>query len=252
MAKPDAAAVAKILRELAQRLELEGGNPYRARTYARAAENLSLCPEPLDRLIKQGRLTEIPGIGDAIAAVITNIHETGQHAKLEAMRETIPESALAMLAIPGLKPERVRKLYTDLGINSVEALEEVARNDKFSSIKGYGPAFQAKVLQGIEMSRRPQGRHVHRAAAAIAYARPELERLHPDWHQITPAGEFRRGCELVSALSLVAIDPKLRNNGKTIVQAELTIDVTSRDRYGAALLLATGSDRHIEALRARA
>jgi DNA polymerase (family X) len=79
MAKQDAATVAKTLRELAQRMELEGGNHYRARAYARAAENLSLSPEPLDRLIKEGRLTEIPGIGDAIAAVITKLYETGQH-----------------------------------------------------------------------------------------------------------------------------------------------------------------------------
>jgi DNA polymerase (family X) len=252
MAKPNAAAVAKILRELAQRLELEGGPPYRARAYARAAENLSLTPEPLDHLIKQGRLTDIPGIGDAIAAVITKIHETGHHTGLEAMCETIPESALAMLRIPGLRPDRVRKLYTDLGITSVEALEEAARTDRLKSIKGFGPAFQAKILQGIEMSRRPPGRHIHRATAAIAYARAELERLHPDWQQITPAGDLRRGCELVSALSLVAVDPKLRTGGESIQQGELTIHVTSRERYGIALLLATGSDQHIEALRARA
>jgi DNA polymerase (family 10) len=252
MAKPDTAAVAKMLRELAQRLELEGGNPYRARAYARAAENLSLSPEPLERLIKQGRLTEIPGIGDAIAAVITKVHETGQHAGLEAMREKVPESALAMLRIPGLKPDRVRRLYTDLGISSVEALEEAARSDKLKTLKGYGPAFQAKILQGIEMSRRPQGRHIHRAAAAIAYARAEIERLHPDWQQITPAGEYRRGCELVSTLSLVAVDPKLPSGDNSVVQSELTIHVTSRERYGIALLLATGSNQHIEALRARA
>jgi DNA polymerase (family 10) len=104
----DAAFVAKTLRELAQRMELEGGNPYRARAYARAAENLSLSPEPLNRLIKEGRLTEIPGIGDAIAAVITKLYETGQHAKLEAMREKAPEGVLSMLRIPGLVPAQRR------------------------------------------------------------------------------------------------------------------------------------------------
>ena len=93
----DAATVVKALRELAQRMELEGGNPYRARAYARAAENLSLSPEPLDRLIKEGRLTKIPGIGDAIATVITKLHQTCQHAKLDAMRERAPEGVLAML-----------------------------------------------------------------------------------------------------------------------------------------------------------
>jgi DNA polymerase (family 10) len=65
MAKPDAAQVAKILRELARRMELEGGNPYRARAYARAAENLSLSQVPLERLIKEARLKEVPGIGDS-------------------------------------------------------------------------------------------------------------------------------------------------------------------------------------------
>jgi DNA polymerase (family X) len=252
MTKPDAAAVAKTLQELAQRMELEGGNPYRARAYARAAENLSLSPEPLDRLIKEGRLTEIPGIGDAIAAVITNLHQTGEHAKLDAMREKVPEGVLSMLRIPGLKADRIRKLYTDLGIESVEALEEAARSDRLKSIKGFGPAFQAKVLQGIEMSRSPQGRHIHRAAAAIAYATSEVERVHPDWQQITPAGEFRRACELVSGLSLVAVDPQLRGKDKTEQGDQLTIHVTSRERYGIALLLATGSDQHIAALRARA
>ncbi len=252
MAKPDAAAVAKTLLELAQRMQLERGNPYRARAYARAAENLSLSPEPLDRLIKEGRLTEIPGIGEAIAAVIIRIYRTGQHAGLEAMREQVPEGVLAMLRIPGLKPDRIRKLYTDLGITSIEALEEAARNDKLKTLKGYGAAFQAKILQGIEMSRRPQGRHIHRAAAAINYARAEVERLHPDWQYITPAGDFRRGCELVSVLSLVAVDPKLRGKDKTITQGELSIHVTSRERYGISLLLATGANRHIEALRSRA
>src|SRR3954447_10277444 len=144
MTRPDAIAVAKMLRELGQRMELEGGNPYRARAYARAAENLSLSPEPLDRLIKEERLKEIPGIGDAVAAVITNIHETGQHAKLEAMREKAPQGVLAILRIPGLKADRVRKLCTDLGIASVEALEEAARSDRLATLKGYGPAFQAK------------------------------------------------------------------------------------------------------------
>ena len=103
MVKPDAAAVAKILRELAQRMELESGDPYRARAYARAAENLSLIPQPLDHLIREDRLTEIPGIGEAIAAVITKIHQTGHHSGLDAMREKVPESVLEMLRIAGLK-----------------------------------------------------------------------------------------------------------------------------------------------------
>jgi hypothetical protein len=81
MPKQDAATVAKTLRELAQRMELEGGNPYRARAYARAAENLSLSPESLDRLIKEGRLTEIPGIGDAILSIDSAVIESAKAAR---------------------------------------------------------------------------------------------------------------------------------------------------------------------------
>jgi DNA polymerase (family 10) len=87
-----------------------------------------------------------------------------------------------MLRIPGLRPSRVRKLYAELGIASIEAPEVAARSDRLKSLKGYGPAFQAKVLQGIKMSRPPQGRHLHRAAAAITYAANEIARAHPHWH----------------------------------------------------------------------
>src|SRR5215212_6264765 len=186
-AKPDTAAIASLLRELAQRLELEGGNPYRARAYSRAAEALSLSSLPVDRLIAEGRLTEIPGIGDALAAVITELHETGDHPRLAALRAKLPDGVLAMLRIPGLRPERVRKLHAELGISSLGDLKDAARSGRLAALKGYGAAFQAKVLQGIEMSRQPQGRHIHRAAAAVRIAAEQLARAHPDWKNVTPA-----------------------------------------------------------------
>jgi DNA polymerase (family 10) len=253
MARLDIPAVTKILRELAQRKELEGGNPYRARAYGRAAESLSLSSLPLDQLVAEDRLRELPGIGDALAAVITQLHRTGQHPQLAAMRELAPHGVLEMLRMPGLRSERVRKLYKELGITSVAQLEDAARSGRLAAEKGYGPAFQAKVLQGLEMVRGPKGRHLHRAAAALRFASGEIARNHPEWSQITPAGEFRRGCELVGALSLLAVDPDLRGGDRTIAQgAELTVHVTRPERYGIALLFATGSRDHLEALQALA
>jgi DNA polymerase (family 10) len=249
MAKPDVASIAKTLRELALRIELEGGNPYRARAYSRAAEAVSLSPVPIGQLVAEGRLKELPGIGDALAAVITEIHETGSHHRLEAMRKDTPERVLEMLTIPGLRAERVRKIHKELGIASVADLEDAARSGRLAATKGYGPAFQAKVLQGIEMSRRPQGRHIHRAASALGYAVDAIARAHPEWTNITAAGEFRRGCELVGALSLVAVDPHLRGPDRTVEQGDLAIHVTHAERWGVALLLATGSEEHLEALR---
>jgi DNA polymerase (family 10) len=248
MTRPDVAVVAKILQELSQRMELEGGNPYRARAYARAADNLALSPLPLGQLIAEDRLQEVPGIGDALEAVIRKIYATGRHSGLEAMRGNAPEGVLEMLRVPGLKANQIRKLYSDFGINSLAALEEAANTGRLKSLKGYGPAFQAKVLQGIEISRRPHGRHLHKASAIIQYAINEIARVHPTWINITVAGDFRRGCELISDLSLVAVDPQHHDDTKVIKYGELTVYLAGPERYGVALLLATGSQQHLEAL----
>jgi DNA polymerase (family 10) len=250
MPKLETSEVSRLLRELGHRLELEGGNPYRARAYSRAAENLSLSGVPLDQLVAEGRLKEIPGIGDALADLISQLHKTGYHPRLATMREKMPESVLDLLRVPGLRPERVRKLHKELGIDSLADLEDAARSGRLAATKGYGAAFQAKVLRGLEMSRGPQGRYLHRAAAALEFAARSIARTHPQWQSVTPAGDFRRGCELVGALSLVAIDPDLPGEDTTIEQGDqLVVHVTRPERYGIALLRATGSDAHLHALR---
>src|SRR3954466_6691564 len=106
--------VAALLREFGQRTALRGGNPYRAKAYTRAAENLLALTEPLEDVIGEGRLKEIPGVGDAIADIITKLHKTGDHPRLEAMRKDIPSGALEMLDIPGLRPDKVLKVYKEL------------------------------------------------------------------------------------------------------------------------------------------
>src|SRR5215218_5085428 len=85
MASLDVAAVASLLREYAQRSALRGGNPYRSRAYLRAAESLAMMPVPLEQVIREERLREIPGVGAAIADIITKLHPV-----LEAMRKEVP------------------------------------------------------------------------------------------------------------------------------------------------------------------
>jgi DNA polymerase (family 10) len=92
-----------------------------------------------------------------------------------------------MLAVPGLPADRIRKLHEVLDIGSVAALEEAALSGRLAATKGFGPAFQAKVLQGLEMSRRPQSRHIHRAALALDQAISSLARTHPELGLRAPA-----------------------------------------------------------------
>ena len=88
-----------LLREYAQRKALRGGNPYRAKAYSRAADGLAALAEPLDELIRQERLTEIPGIGDAIADIVTKLYQTGTHPSLEKLRKEIPAGVLELLNV---------------------------------------------------------------------------------------------------------------------------------------------------------
>jgi DNA polymerase (family X) len=241
----------KLLREFGQRTALRGGNPYRARAYYRAAENLSAVTEPLEKIIDEGRLETVPGIGRAIGDIVQKLHRTGTHPVLEAMRREVPAGVLNILSIPGLRPEKVLKIHHDLGVSSLEDLEQAAREGRLAKVKGLGPALERKVLQGLEAHRKSEGqRHLHRAAELFDMIRTNLQRSHPELDLIVPAGEFRRGCELVSDISVVARTARL-NGGPSVVRLSenISLHITDRRRFGITLLLATGSKAHLAGLR---
>jgi DNA polymerase (family 10) len=250
----DIPALARLLREFGQRSSLRPGNPYRAKAYARAAESLGALVQPLDPLVAEGRLQELPGVGAAIADIITKLYRTGTHPSLESMRKDIPEGVLEMLSVPGLRPDKVLKLYKELGITSLAQLEAAARADRLKGVKGLGPALQAKILRNIEIGRSGEGRrHMHRAALLLESAERSLQQAHPDLTRFTPAGDFRRGCELVGDLALVAQAPALPSGPATLNPGgALSVHLTDKQHYGATLLFATGSAQHIEQLQALA
>jgi len=228
-----AADVAEMLREYGRRL------------------SLSALGEPLEDLIVTDRLTEIPGIGDAIAAIVTTMHRTGTYPKLEEMRKEVPAGVLEMLAVPGLRPDKALKIYRDLGVTSLARLEEAARSDRVAKTKGLGPSLQTKILQNIEIAKSGERRlHMHRADALLRHAADRLKRVEGIKH-VAIAGDLRRGCELIGQLALVA-------EGKAVADApsvststgELKVYVSDSKHFGAMLLDATGSAAHLEALRA--
>ena len=136
MAALDASAVAALLVELGRRTALAGDNYFRAKAYQRAADRLAALVEPLDRVIAENRLRELPGIGETIADIVTKLHRTGTHPLLEKLRKDVPEGVLDMLSIPGLKPEKINILHKELGITDLAALEAAAREDRLKSVKG--------------------------------------------------------------------------------------------------------------------
>jgi DNA polymerase (family 10) len=250
MAKLDASEVAGLLAEYGRRSALRGGNPYRSKAYVRAAENLATLAEPLDRIVDEGRLQEISGVGDAIADVITKLHRTGTHPSLERLRKEVPAGVLEMLSIPGLRPEKVLKLHKELGIESIDELETAARQDRLKPIKGLGWALQRKILQGIEVRRASKGsRHIHRAGALLDAAKKNLLRSDLNLSRVSDAGDFRRGAELVADLAVVAQTAGLKNGPTVLKKGDLSIHLTDKRRYGITQLLATGSSAHLDELR---
>jgi DNA polymerase (family X) len=119
------------------------------------------------------------------------------------MRKEIPTGVLEMLAVPGLRPDKVLKLYKTLGITSLADLEQAAHEDRIKGAKGLGGALQAKILQSLAIAHSGEGRlHMHRAATLLENAEHSLRQAHPELKRITFAGDFRRGCELVADLAL--------------------------------------------------
>src|SRR3954449_12222153 len=141
----DAPAVAKLLVEIGQRLSLAGENPYKARSYSRAAQGLMSLTVPLEEVIASDRLREIPGVGPALAETIKHLHQHGTTPKLELMRAEFPAGLLALSRIPGLPPNKVVQLHRKLFIASIEELEQACRDDRLAPVKGLGAALQKKV-----------------------------------------------------------------------------------------------------------
>jgi DNA polymerase (family X) len=253
VASVDVRTVASLLREYAQRTALRGGTPYRAKAYSRAADGLAALAVPLDVLVAEDRLTEIPGVGEAIADIITKLHKSGTHPSLEKLRKEIPEGVLEMLAVPGLRPDKVLRLYKDLGIASLAELEAAAKDDRIKNAKGLGASLQTKILQNLAIAKSGEGRlHLHRAAALLAHAKDSIRKSQPELKRVTVAGDFRRGCELVGNLAIVAEAPQAGKMAETPAADGLQIRLSDRKHFGAALLFATGSAAHIKKLHALA
>ncbi|TIR65417.1 MAG: DNA polymerase/3'-5' exonuclease PolX, partial [Mesorhizobium sp.] len=225
MAKPDSRTVASLLREYAHRSSLRGGNPYRTKAYLRAADSLTALSQPLDRIIAAGALTRIPDIGDAIADIVRKLYESGTHPRLEKLREEVPAGVMELFAIPGLRPDKILKLHQALGVNSLAELEAAARAGRIRPVKGLGASLQTKILQNLAIARSGETQlHLHKAAALLEPAVMSVKQEHPEFSRVEIAGDFRRGCELVADLALVAQGKKRTE----IEQSTLRLVVTDK------------------------
>ena len=268
--------IAAVLKEMSILLEIQGGmNPFRIRAYQNAVHTVEEHATPLRALVHEGAdLTELPAIGSEMASHIVELVTTGGLSRLEELAVEIPRSLVDLTRLPGVGPKKVRKLWDELGITTIDELEVAAEAGKVAGLDGFGPKSQEKILEGIKRHRARQGRF--RLDEVDALVRPLLKWLREEEtvERLEVAGSYRRRKETVGDVDILAISsspqavmerfvsyPQVRHvdmagdtRATVLLASKLQVDLRVLDARdaGAALVYFTGSKEHNIALRKRA
>lgn len=196
--------VAEVLVSIGTLLELKGENPFKTRAYANAARAIEATSEPLAKLIAENRLGEIKGVGDAIQKKITELVTTGKLAYYEDLKASTPPGLLAMMEIPGVGPKKIKVLYDELGIKSVEELEKACQDGRVAKLKGFGEKTALNICEGINRRRSFASKHLLGDTLQVAQEILDDLRAHPDVTRCSEAGSLRRRKEIIGDIDLLA------------------------------------------------
>src|SRR3982751_4445243 len=149
MPDPPNAAIAALFDELADLYELDGAIVHRVVAYRTAAKAVRESPVSIAALTREGRVTELPGIGKTLEEKISALLDTGTIPAVEKLRAKFPPGLMDLTRLPGLGPKRARRLYDELGIASLEALREAAETERLRDVRGFGKRFEETVLEAL-------------------------------------------------------------------------------------------------------
>ena len=267
--------IAQVFDQIADLLEIQGAKVFRTRAYRNAAREVRTLPQELARLeAGDADLTELPGIGEALAGKIEEILRTGTCQALKRLQGQLPPRLAELLRLPGLGPKRVHALHYDLDIHSPEQLYRAAKDGRLKELPGFGPKTESAIVAALEAHLATERRF--KLATAARYAEPLLawlgQALGVD--RVVLAGSYRRCRETVGDLDILvtSTDPppamerftgydevaEVRARGDTratvILACGLQVDlrVVEARSFGAALHYFTGSKAHNIAIRALA
>ena len=266
--------IIQILEEIATLLELTGENPFKSRAYQNAARNLEKSEVDFDELVKENRLTEIEGIGEAISKKLTELIQTGKLEYYEKLKDSVPPGHLEMLKIPGLGPKKIHALYEQLGVKDVGELEYACLENRLVDLKGFGEKTQDNILAGIAKLKVYKERRLYAEVAVEAEVLLEYLKRDKSILSISIAGSLRRGNETVKDIDILAASKNpeklgghftsyerietVTANGETKVSVVLKsginadLRIVTSAEYPYALHHFTGSKEHNTAMRGRA
>lgn len=232
--------VAVILGDIAVLLELKGENPFKSRAYINAARTLESLSEPLEKLVAENRLGDLQGIGEALQKKITELVTTGRLAYYEELKAATPPGLVAMLDIPGLGPKKIKAVHDELGIETVEQLEQACKNGRVAKLKGFGEKTATNICEGIARRRAYAAKHLLSDALPIADSLMEALRSHPDVIRCSTAGSLRRHREIIGDVDLLASSKRPAAVLAYFTQQPGILNVIARGETKASVLLTGG------------
>jgi len=271
---PNKDEIAGTLESIGQLLELKGENAFKTRAYANAARTIETYPGNIEQMAREERLAEIPGIGEAIAAKITELVQTGRLEFYEKLRAEFPATLFDLFELQGVGPKKIKALYDQLKVTSIPELEAACKSGRVAELAGFGEKTASKMLAAIEARGKYANSFRLGTVAPLAENIIEHLRSHPEVSQACIAGSYRRRKETVHDLDFIVAtrDPagvtahftsheaveaviaqgptKTSVRLKAGVQADLR--VVTNEQYPFALVYFTGSKEHNVKLRGMA
>ncbi len=264
----DKREIARILDEIGTLLELRGDNPFKCRAYHNASRVISSLTEDLTSIIKNDELKSIKGIGDALSQKITELHKTGRLQYYEDLKKSFPEGLFEIFRIQGLGPKKIKILYEDHNIQTIDQLKRAAEEHKLALLEGFGQKSEENILRGINLFYKNIDKHLYPDARDAASKIVDAIKKHPGVIRCEIAGSLRRRKEIIGDIDILAsakpnaeqsvmdlfikhpdVD-KVIVHGKTKSTVLLTsgfncdLRVVSKKEFPFALAYLTGSKEH--------
>lgn len=272
--KPSNAEIVAFLKRQAALMELAGQNGFRVRAFDNAARMLEDLEVDVADMSAAGTLTEIDGIGKGLAEFIAEFINTGTTAGYDELTQSVPETLLDLLRIPGLGTKKVKAMFDALEIASLEELEAACQDGRLDDLAGFGKKTQENILKGIAGLARYQGQYrLDQALTDAAELVMQLQAL-PATIRVSIAGSLRRHKEVVKDVDIVlstespaevaatfatmpqVVDVLAQGDRKTTVRLPSGIQVDLRlvadEHYASMLHHFTGSKDHNVTMRSRA
>jgi len=271
------ADIAAVFDHVADLIEYQGGNVFRVRAYRNAARTIGSMVESLAsvRGAASRSLTDIEGIGADLAGKIETLLDTGRLPLLDELQQKIPPVVFELMRVPGLGPKKVKALVDELGIGSLDALEQACQDGRVREVKGFGAKTEAAILENIAFAKSPEhDRLLWAEADAIVEQLLTWMRDCPAVRRAEGAGSWRRGRETVGDIDVVVESDDaaavmdrleawkecggvlLRGDTKTSIRGprgvQIDLRVVADGSFGAAWQYFTGSKEHNVRLRSRA